>query len=310
MADWHAGDVGFLTLAQLGQRYRRYRLPDPEAEAAMAGSFQRYGQLTPLVVCLREETYEILDGFKRLAAARALGLKTLGVRILDADERVAKAAIHGLNQTGRRPREWEEAWIVHALVREDGMTQVEVAELLGRHKSWVCRRLALVEKLTNEAREDLRLGLLSTTAARALVRLPAGNQVDVLATLHRDELTAAELDGVVDLVLAAGGQSQEAYILAQPRPALQQARQQEGWAWDPRLSHAGNRVARRLASVLDGLGRIEVWLHNQGRAGLTPCDRLVLLPAFSRLARDAHNVAILAEDLIGELHTHDRAQAQ
>ena len=26
MADWHAGDVHFLTLAQLGQRYRRYRL--------------------------------------------------------------------------------------------------------------------------------------------------------------------------------------------------------------------------------------------------------------------------------------------
>ena len=203
MADWHSGDVRFLTLAQLGERYRRYRLPDPDAEAAMAGSFQRYGQLTPVVVCLREETHEVLDGFKRLAAARALGLKTLSTRLMEADERMAKAAIHGLNQTGRRPQEWEEAWIVHALVREDGMTQVEVAELLGRHKSWVCRRLALVEKLTGEAREDLRLGLLSTTAARELVRLPAGNQVDVLATLHRDELTAAELGGVVDLVLAA-----------------------------------------------------------------------------------------------------------
>ncbi len=310
MADWHAGDVRFLTLSQLGQRYRRYRLPDPEAEAAMAGSFQRYGQLTPVVVCLRQETYEILDGFKRLAAARAIGLKTLSIRLLEADERVAKAAIHGLNQTGRRPQEWEEAWIVHALVREDGMTQVEVAELLGRHKSWVCRRLALVEKLSNEAREDLRLGLLSTTAARAMVRLPPGNQVDVLATLHRDELTAAELEGVVDLFLAAGSQSQEEYILAQPRPALQQARQQEGWAWDPRLSQGGNRIARRLASVLEGLGRMEVWLQSQGRAGLTPCDRLVLTPAFSRLARDAHNVATLAEDLIGELHNHERIQTQ
>jgi ParB-like chromosome segregation protein Spo0J len=310
MADWHAGDVHFLTLAQLGERYRRYRLPDPDAETAMAGSFQRYGQLTPVVVCLREETHEVLDGFKRLAAARALGLKTLSTRLLEADERVAKAAIHGLNQTGRRPHEWEEAWIVHALVREDGMTQVEVAELLGRHKSWVCRRLALVEKLANEAREDLRLGLLSTTAARALVRLPPGNQVDVLATLHRDELTAAELDGVVDLLLTVRGQSQQEYILAQPRPALQQARQQEGWAWDPRLSQAGNRVARRLASVLDGLGRMEVWLQSQGRAGLTPCDRLVLTPAFSGLARDAHNVATLAEDLIGELQTHDRTQTQ
>jgi hypothetical protein len=190
------------------------------------------------------------------------------------------------------------------------MTQVEVAELLGRHKSWVCRRLALVEKLTNEAREDLRLGLLSATAARSLVRLPAGNQPDMLATLHRDELSATELDGVVGLLLAAPGRSQEEYILAQPRQALQQARHEEGWAWDARLSLAGNRLARRLASVLEGLGRIELWLQSQGRAGLTPGDRLVLTPVFARLARDAHTVATLAEDLIGELHTHDRAQAQ
>jgi hypothetical protein len=55
---------------------------------------------------------------------------------------------------------------------------------------------------------------------------------------------------------------------------------------------------------------METWLRSQGRAGLTPCDRLVLTPAFSRLARDAHNVATLAEDLIGELQNHDRAQAQ
>jgi ParB-like chromosome segregation protein Spo0J len=310
MADWLSGDVRFLPVAQLGQCYRRYRLPDPDAEAAMVGSFQRYGQLTPVVACLREETHEVLDGFKRLAAARVLGMKTVTARLLDADERVAKAAIHGLNQTGRRTQEWEEAWIVHALVREDGMTQVEVAELLSRHKSWVCRRLALVEKLAQEAREDLRLGMLSATAARSLVRLPAGNQADVLTTLHHDELTAAELDGVVNLLLAAPGQSQQEYILAQPRQALKQARQEEGWAWDPRLSLAGNRVARRLTSVLEGLSRMEIWLQSQGRAGLTPCDRLVLMPAFSRLARDAHNVATLAEDLIPELHPHDRAKAQ
>jgi ParB/RepB/Spo0J family partition protein len=310
MADWHAGETRFLAVAALGERYRRYRLPDPDAETAMAGSFRRYGQLTPIVVCLREETHEVLDGFKRLAAARALGLSTVGTRLLEADERAAKAAIHGLNQTGRRTQEWEEAWIVHALVREDGMTQVEVAELLSRHKSWVCRRLALVEKLADEARDDLRLGLLSATAARSVVRLPAGNQAQVLATRQRDELTAAELDGVVDLLLAASGRTQEEYILAQPRQALQQARQETGWAWDPRLSLAGNRIARRLTDVLEGLGRIENWLRSQGRAGLTPADRLVLAPAFSRLARDASCVATLAQDLTAELNPHERAKAQ
>ena len=45
-------------------------------------------------------------------------------------------------------------------MREDGLSQVEVAELLGRHKSWVCRRLALIERLGSKARDELRVGLL------------------------------------------------------------------------------------------------------------------------------------------------------
>ena len=69
MTQSHLGALRSLSLDQLGQNYRRYRLPDPEAEADMVGSLRRYGQLTPLVVCLREETSEILDGFNRLAAA-------------------------------------------------------------------------------------------------------------------------------------------------------------------------------------------------------------------------------------------------
>ena len=64
--------------------------------------------------------------------------------------------------------------------REDGMSQVEVAELLGRHKSWVCRRLALIERLGSKAKDDLRVGLLTPTAARQIVRLPEGNQAEVL----------------------------------------------------------------------------------------------------------------------------------
>ncbi len=69
---------------------------------------------------------------------------------MEVDERSAKAAIHGLNSVGGRPSELEEAWLVQALVREDGLTQVEAASLLNKHKSWVCRRLALLERLSSE----------------------------------------------------------------------------------------------------------------------------------------------------------------
>ena len=50
MSEWHTGDIGPVALTHLGEHYRRYRLPDPEAEADMVRSLDRYGQLAPLVV--------------------------------------------------------------------------------------------------------------------------------------------------------------------------------------------------------------------------------------------------------------------
>ena len=291
-----------LRLTEIGEHYGRYRLHLPEAERAMARSLERYGQLSPVVVCQREDRYELIDGFKPRGAARGLAeWWRLAVRLLEADERTAKAAIYGLNRAGGRTRELEEAWIIQALVREDGLSQVEVAELLGRHKSWVCRRLALIERLGAEAREELRVGLLSPTAARQIVRLPEGNQVEVLQVIRREALSGAELTGVVDLLLQSAGREQQAYVLTQPREALSQAKGFLPAVRDPRLSEAGNQVGKRLGVLLDLLGRMEVWLAHRGRTGLTPQDRALLSPRFQRLAREAASVAALSQDLVSEL---------
>ena len=113
--DWDNGVVRPIAFDRLGQKYRRYRLADPPAEDAMAGSLRRWGQLSPLVACVRDEELELLDGFKRLAAAQQVaGLTSLSVRVVALDERTAKAAILGLNRGQRATRELEEAWIVQA----------------------------------------------------------------------------------------------------------------------------------------------------------------------------------------------------
>ena len=302
MLAWPAGEIRLLALDEIGEAYRRYRLAVPEAEAAMARSLRRYGQIAPTVVCLREERAELIDGFKRLTAARTIpGFQQLSARRVEVDERGAKAAIYGLNCVGRRTQELEEAWIVSALVREDGLSQVEVADLLGRHKSWVCRRLALLEKLGGEAREDLRMGLLSPTAARQLTRLPAGNQPEVLAVVRRESLSAGELRGVVDLLLASASRQKEEYVLAKPREALRQAQAVTPPAWDPRLSGAGNRIAKQLGYLLDQLGRMENWLQHRGRGELLACDRGPLAPGFSRLSGQARSVGELTDDFLTEL---------
>lgn len=304
MLRWAGEDLLRLKQEEIGEHYGRYRLHLPEAERAMARSLERYGQLSPVVVCRRQDRYELIDGFKRLGAARRLvPLESLAARLLEADERSAKAAIYGLNRAGGRTRELEEAWIIHALVRDDGMSQVEVAELLGRHKSWVCRRLALIERLGSKARDDLRVGLLSPTAARQIVRLPEGNQGEVLDAARREALAGAELTGLVDLWLGCANASQQQYILAHPREALSQAKGLVHAVRDPRLSEAGNQLWKRIGLLLDVLGRMEVWLAHHGRSGLTAEDRLLLTPRFEKLARDAGSVAALSSDLVNELKT-------
>lgn len=301
MSNWATEEFRALPLEEIDVRYGRYRLSVLAAEETMVRSLRRYGQISPLVVCLREEVPVLIDGFKRLRAARGLqGFSTLSARRIEADERGAKAAIYGLNRTGRHLGELEEAWLVRALVREDGLSQVEVAVLLGRHKSWVCRRLAMMEKLCEAAQEDLRL--LSPTMARQLTRLPAGNQQEVLETGRRDSLTAAELRGVVDLLLASGTREKAVFVLEKPRSALREAQAVEIRGWDPRLSAAGNRVSRQLAALLDQLARMANWLRHQGRGDLAMCDRSVLEPAFVRLVGEAQMVSELTEDFVKEIH--------
>ena len=66
MLRWADDNLLHLKWEEIGEHYGRYRLHLPEAERAMARSLERYGQLSPVVVCRRQERYELIDGFKRL----------------------------------------------------------------------------------------------------------------------------------------------------------------------------------------------------------------------------------------------------
>jgi hypothetical protein len=76
VSSWAVEEFRALRLEEIDVRYARYRLSVLEAEETMARSLRRYGQISPVVVCLREEAPVLIDGFKRLAAAR--GLKGFG----------------------------------------------------------------------------------------------------------------------------------------------------------------------------------------------------------------------------------------
>lgn len=294
--------VRYLDLNDFDLRLERYRIVQLKADLLLARSLSKYGQLAPVVYCHLEGSLVLVDGFKRLRAARTLkGLTSLQARQLEVDEHGAKAAIFNLNRLTTRPNELEESWIIYALVHDDGLQQIEVAQMLGRHKSWINRRLALIERLTDEAREALRLGLLTPTQARHLTQLPRGNQNAAMQCAAEHALTSRELSEAVRLLQSASTGEQTQFVLEKPRQAIRQSQDSYVHQWDPRLSSVGNRVARRLGLLLDSATKMNHWLRLTGRSELQACDRPILLSGFIKLNQESILLYESSSDFIKEL---------
>jgi ParB-like chromosome segregation protein Spo0J len=186
----------------LGERLSHLRLCGPKAMQRVQQSLSRHGQLGPLTVWRSGNAgLEVLDGFKRLGAARELGWTELRIRELSGDGVEAKVAVALLNE-GRGLTELEQGWLVRALYREERLPQPRIAQLLGRDKSWVYRRLALVEGLDEEVVAYVRLGLLSARAAAEISRLSRDNQRAAAERAMQGGLTAAQVGRLVGALLA------------------------------------------------------------------------------------------------------------
>lgn len=194
-----------MALADLAETHSRLRLLDAGALREMRDSLERHGQL--MAVAAYHPTgaapgaLEIIDGFKRLHAARGLGWSQLRVHVLSVDAVAAKVAMGVLNH-GRGLSELEEAWLVRALHREDALSQPQIGRLLSRHKSWVCRRLLLAEGLDDAVQADVRLGLLAASTATAVARLPRCNQLPAAEAVMRRGLTKHQTERLVTEVLS------------------------------------------------------------------------------------------------------------
>jgi len=213
-----------LPLATLGDSYASLLRVQPQGDRALEASLQRLGQLTPVVVGLAPDTgvpaaarptYELLDGFQRMRCLRKLGQATLWARVVAVRRpAVHKALLFCLHAHAHGLSLLEEALIVRSLFREEQMSQVEIGVLLSRHKSWVSRRIALVEALTEEVVEHLILQLIPLSVARMLCVLPRGNQERVLSTIVKHRLTVRECAALLRRFTAAPSWEQEALLRA------------------------------------------------------------------------------------------------
>lgn len=190
------------TLEEIQETHAGLRLIFPRAEEAMAKSLSLYGQLSPVVCAKTDAGLELIDGFKRLRACRRLSQPTIRVTLLETTTRGSKAGMIRLNRVVGSLTDFEEAMIIQSLHRMDGLSQVEIAILLGRDKSWVSRRISLIERLDQEVRRHLELGLISVTVGREIAKLPRGNlQENVLAKTLKHHLGKRDVEKLVHLLL-------------------------------------------------------------------------------------------------------------
>lgn len=263
----------------LGTTLGRARCPQPAQLARMRQSLATHGQLTPVIAVEREGTLELVDGFKRRTAAAQMGWSELLVSVRNLDGRGQWTAMLTLNRTSGSLSVLEEGLIVRELCAS-GMTQVEIAQMVGRHKSWVSRRMGLVERLHPDLLEWVRTGLMSAGTARRLIVLPAGNQIDLAAVVSKAELSTEETELLVSLWQKTSDAAIRRFLLTEPRTALQNARPEKVAAPpDPRLSDRGRTMARAL-QILRGVAlRVTETLH------------AIPLPELALLEREIHLTA-------------------
>jgi ParB-like chromosome segregation protein Spo0J len=189
-----------LTHTQLRMDFERFRVINPSSEGRMIQSIKTHGQISPLLAGRfeNERSWVLVDGFKRFRATQALKIERLRVWSVGQSMQALKAMVLTINREESPSRELEESLVLQSLHRDDGLQQQEIALLCNRHKSWVCRRIALIERLSEEVVEQLRLGLLDLSTARELLRLPRGNQNDIFEVIRKHRFSYRQSRLLID----------------------------------------------------------------------------------------------------------------
>lgn len=138
-------------------------------------SIEEYGVLQPITVRRAEQGYELISGERRYRAAVLAGLETIPAIVVEADTETS--AVMSLLENLQREDLcfFEIAESYKKLIREQGMTQSELAQSIGKSQSTVAGKMRLL-LLPPRVRKMVRDYGLSEQHARMLLNLPGEEQ--------------------------------------------------------------------------------------------------------------------------------------
>lgn len=119
---------------------------DEESLEELSASIRELGVLQPLLVrAMPTGRFELIAGERRLRAARAAGLSSVPVVIVETDERgsLERALVENLHRSDLNAI--EEATGYKALIEEGGLTHEALGERLGRTRATISNSLRLLD---------------------------------------------------------------------------------------------------------------------------------------------------------------------
>jgi len=203
------GDLRHLPVEwiQPGQ-YQPRKDIQPEALEELAASIKAQGLMQPIVVrpLAGENRYEIIAGERRWRASQLAQLDRVPALIRDVPDEaaIAMALIENIQRENLNPM--EEATALHRLQHEFELTQLEVAEAVGKNRATVANLLRLMN-LNADVKKMLEHGDIEMGHARALLALEGGNQSDAANQVVTRALTVRQTEALVRHLLEGGDSS-------------------------------------------------------------------------------------------------------
>jgi len=180
----------------LDLRYSHTRIKSAKTLVTLTNSIQAYGQIVPALAVSEQGRYVLIDGYKRLSALKACGHDCIILQVVGAGKSASLFLLLAQNDE-QKLEAIEQAALIQELHGRFSYPFSVIATRLGKSKSWVKRRLDLIESLPNEVHQAVMSGKVSSWAAsRILVPLARANEEDCLALTKKiinDPLSTREL---------------------------------------------------------------------------------------------------------------------
>ena len=246
-------------------------------------SMRLHGQLQPVVARVHEGGYQLIDGFKRLYASEDLMMKSLQCRLLDIDLPQAKVLLLSYNRPHQSMEAWEEAMVLQDLRKTHSLNQRSLAQMTGYSRSWVSRRLSLIDKMDEGISSDIMMGVLTSSHARALTKLPRGNQGEVARVIANYGLTSRQSDTLAEAFLKAKDEERQRYILTYPDQILRKYQSDsEEEPYDVRLSSYGNDLMQGAGYLISAVKIMLTKLDDQRTSMLNETEKVIITPCFEK----------------------------